>query len=194
MISLSRSMVYEFGSEQSFVVESGLATVLVDECLLDLMAQRRTAGVVGKIVDRLLDGDRQPHRLLDLLGAAPGMVRPAFESVVEAVEDVVGLTDPDADSLSAVVSHAPSQTCKGLKSSERVQTMDETPLREQVKVGQGFAREQRRRGFGGPGCVDCGVVPAPAWEMIGTAAARLRLCSECRMHREIAERREESDE
>jgi hypothetical protein len=49
--------------------------------------------------------------------------------------------------------------------------MDETPLREQVKVGQGFAREQRRRGFGGPGCVDCGVVPALAWEMIGTAAA-----------------------
>ena len=196
MIFLSRSMVYEFGSERSFVVEGGFPSVFVDECLLDLMAQRRATGFVGEALNCLLDGDSQPHRLLDLLGAAPGMVRPAFESVVEAVEDVVGLADPDADGLAAaaVVSHAPSQTCKGLKSSERVQTMDETPLREQVKVGQGFAREQRRRGFGGPGCVDCGVVPAPAWKMIGTAAARLRLCSECRMHREIAERREKSDE
>ena len=68
--------------------------------------------------------------------------------------------------------------------------MTDEPLREQVKVGQGFAREQRRRGFGGPGCVDCGVVPAPAWGMIGTAAARLRLCSECREYRRIAARRD----
>ena len=60
---------------------------------------------------------------------------------------------------------------------------------DRVRVGQTFAREQRRRGLGGPGCVDCGV-PAPAREMIGTAAARLRLCPECQMHREIAERRE----
>ncbi|WP_273836195.1 hypothetical protein [Halococcus sp. PRR34] len=61
-------------------------------------------------------------------------------------------------------------------------------LRERVKVGQGFAREQRRRGVEGPGCADCGM-RAPAREMIGTAAERLRLCPECRMHREIAERK-----
>ena len=61
-------------------------------------------------------------------------------------------------------------------------------LRDRIKVGQSFAREQRRRGIGGRGCVDCGM-RAPAREMIGTAAARLRLCRECQMHREIAGRR-----
>lgn len=60
---------------------------------------------------------------------------------------------------------------------------------DRARVGQTFAREQRRRGLGGLGCVGCGV-PAAAREMIGTAAARLRLCPECQMHREIAERRE----
>ena len=189
MISLSRSTVYEFGSEQSSVVESSLAPVLVDERLLTLVAQRRAFGVVGEVVDSLLNDDGQSHRLFDLLGTRPRVVRAAFEGLVEALQDIVAPADPDADGLAAVVCHAPSQTCKDLKPSERGQTMDATPLREQVKVGQGFAREQRRRGFGGPGCVDCGVVPAPAWEMIGTAAARLRLCSECRMYREIAERR-----
>lgn len=194
LVFVSRSIVYQGDSKQSLIVKRSLSSVFVDESLLNLVTQRCAAGIVGKVVDSLLDDDGEPHRFFDLLGARPRIVWAAFESVVEALQDIVAFADPDADGLAAVVCHAPSKTCKDLKSCERVQTMDDTPLREQVRVGQGFACEQRRCGFGGSGYVDCGVVPAPAWEMIGTAAARLRLCSECRMYREIAERRESVDE
>lgn len=51
---------------------------------------------------------------------------------------------------------------------------------------QAFAREQRRREVGRSGCDDCGVRPARVVSMVGTGAARIRLCSECRMYREIA--------
>jgi hypothetical protein len=63
-------------------------------------------------------------------------------------------------------------------------------LRDRVRVGQGFAREQRRRKVGRPGCDDCGVRPARVVGMVGTAAARERLCGECRMLRRIAMRKE----
>lgn len=117
---VSRSTVYEDGSKQSLIVESSLASVLVNKSLLDLVAQRRTTGVVGEVLDCLVDGNRQSHRLFDFLGATPGMVRAAFESLVEALQDVVAPADPDTDGLTAVVCHAPSQTCKGLKPAEGV--------------------------------------------------------------------------
>lgn len=68
--------------------------------------------------------------------------------------------------------------------------MTDEPLRDHARVGQGFAREQRRQGIEGDGCADCGV-RAPVRDMIGTGAARLRLCPECRMHREHAGLREQ---
>lgn len=56
---------------------------------------------------------------------------------------------------------------------------------ERPLPSQAYAREQRRRDVGRPGCDDCGVVPARVVGMIGTAAARERLCGECRMLRRI---------
>ena len=61
-----------------------------------------------------------------------------------------------------------------------------------MRVGQGFARERRRRELGRGGCDDCGSRFYRVVGMVGTAAARERLCGECRMYRDIAARKEVS--
>jgi hypothetical protein len=56
-------------------------------------------------------------------------------------------------------------------------------LRDEYRVSQGFAREQRNRETGRTGCDDCGVRHYWRVNMIGTGAAVRRLCSECMFHR-----------
>lgn len=50
-------------------------------------------------------------------------------------------------------------------------------------ISQAYAREVRQRELGRRGCDDCGSRFYSVHGMIGTAAVRVRLCSECAFYR-----------
>lgn len=134
-------------------ISTRLLTSLVEESLLDEVALRPFGvELVPYVLDSILNRGRHSHGLLDVLRTRPDVFGATVERFVEPLENVIAIADPDADSGTAgVICHTHEQTCKAIKpcesgseDSNRVTMMNE-PLREQMKVGQGFAREQRRR-------------------------------------------------